>query len=30
MFPRLQMHASNNWLQCERYQHKDIIIVHAA
>ena len=30
MFPRLQMHASNNWLKCERYQHKDIIIVHAA
>jgi len=30
LFPRLQMHASTNWLQCERYQYKDIVIIHAA
>ena len=29
LFPRLQMHASNNWLECGKYTHKDLVIVHA-
>ena len=27
-FPRIQMHASNNWLRSGQYTHKDLVIVH--
>lgn len=28
MFPRVQMHASNNWLRSKKYTHKDLVIIH--
>ncbi len=28
MFPRIQMHASNNWLRSKKYTYKDLVIIH--
>lgn len=28
MFPRVQMHASNNWLRSKKYTYKDLVIIH--